>query len=92
MKKTFKRFLSLILCTAMLMCMFPLSGLAAAGADGSVTTSIVSTSENADGEDSAAVNPFASIISFFKDLAAFIRALKAFIAADLPGLPFSLKK
>lgn len=38
------------------------------------------------------VNPFATIISMIKDLVEIIRAAIAFIKADLPGLPFSIKE
>lgn len=49
---------------------------------------------NTDAEESAdpVVNPFANIISAIKDLVEIIRAAIAFIKADLPGLPFSIKK
>ena len=102
-----KRILSVLMAVTIFTAVIPFSGVYAQASEielsdtaSTYTQSVTLTEKKAETKTAKAakepaadiVNPFANIISMIKDLIEVIKAAIAFINADMPGLPFSLKK
>lgn len=88
MKTTLKRIIASLLVATLLLTALPMSVFA--GAVDSETT-VITTQADETTEDDATSDvfaPFASLISLIKDFICFFNAIKAFIDAGYPGLPF----